>query len=212
MVRLMDPDDVKRAWQGQASHPRLSIDAELLLKEVRRNERSFDAIIFWRDVREVGMSLVMVPFWIYLGVRLSLPWTWYLTVPALLWVAGYMLTDRRRHNRRPPEPGDPLRRRVESSLAEVEHQIRLLRSVFWWYLLPLALPMLAFFGQVTWRTRAGGLWAALVGLSGVLALVVVIFAGVYWLNQYAVRAELEPRRQKLEALLASLADETPDAG
>ena len=41
--------------------------------------------------------LLMVPLWIYMGVKLSLPWTWYLTVPALLWVAGYMLVDRMRH-------------------------------------------------------------------------------------------------------------------
>ena len=111
-------------------------------------------MILWRDVREVGVSLLMVPVWIYMGVRLSLPWTWYLTVPALLWIAGYMLADRRRHGRQPPGPGEPLRRRVESLLAQVEHQIWLLHRVLWWYLLPLAVPMLAFFGQVTWRVRA----------------------------------------------------------
>ena len=84
-------------------------------------------------------SLLLVPLWLYLGVKLSLPWTWYLMVPALLWVAGYMLADRMRHKRQPPEPGEPLRQRVESSLAQVEHQIWLLRNVLWWYLLPMAL-------------------------------------------------------------------------
>ena len=93
----MDPDDFKRAWQTQSSQTRLTIDAELLLKEVEHNQRHFDATIFWRDVREVGTSLLMVPVWIYLGATLSLPWTWYLSVPAMLWVAGYMLADRMRH-------------------------------------------------------------------------------------------------------------------
>src|SRR5262245_18995698 len=129
----MDPDSFKQAWQTQTSQARLTIDAELLLKEVRRNQRYFTAMIFWRDVREVGISLLMVPVWLYLGVKHSSPWTWYLTVPALLWIAGYMLVDRMRHERQPPEPGDPLRQSVESSLAQVEHQIGLLRNVLYWY-------------------------------------------------------------------------------
>ena len=78
----------------------------------------------------------------------TLPWTAYLMVPALLWVAGFMLLNRRRHKQRAPEPGEPLGRGVESSLAQVEHQIWLQRNVFWWYLLPPGLAILAFFGQV----------------------------------------------------------------
>ncbi len=206
----MDPDDYKQAWQTQTSQTRLTMDAELLLKEVRRNRRYFTAMIFWRDVREVGTCLLMVPLWLYLGVKNSSPWTWYLTVPALLWIAGYMLADRMRHKRQRLEPGEPLRQCVESSLAQVEHQIWLLRNVLWWYLLPIALPLLAFFGQVAWQERSGGWWTA-IAMSGGVALGVIVFAGIYWLNQYAVRSDLEPRRRELETLLTSLKDETPDA-
>ena len=86
---------------------------------------------------------------------------------------------------------------MESSLAQVEHQIWLLRNVHWWYLLPLALSALPFFGQVAWQERSGGWWTAL-GVSMVVALVVIVLAVIYWLNQYAVRSELEPRRRELE--------------
>jgi hypothetical protein len=206
----MDPDNFKQAWKTQSSQTRPTIDAELLLEEVRRNQRCFAAKIFWRDVREVGTSLLIVPLWLYLGVKHSSPWTWYLTVPAVLWIAGYMLVDRMRHKRQPPEPGEPLRQCVESSLAQVEHQIWLLRNVLWWGLLPLALSGLAFFGQVAWQERSGGWWTAL-AVSEAVALVVIVLAAVYWLNQYAVRAELEPRRGELEALRMSLEDEKPDA-
>lgn len=204
----MNPDHLRPTWQSQTSQTRLTVDAQLLLKEVRRNQWHFAVTIFWRDVREVGISLVMVLLWFYLGIWLSLPWTWYLTVPALVWIAGYMLADRIRHKRQPPEPGEPLRDCVESSLAQVEHQIWLLRNVFWWYLLPLALSMLAFLAQVAWEGRAGG-WLAALAIAPVVVVVVIVFACVYWLNQFAVRSALEPRRQELEALLTSLKDETP---
>jgi len=204
----MNPDDFQQAWQTQTSQTRLTIDAELLLKEVRRNQRHFTATIFWRDVREVGTALLMIPLWIYMGVKLSLPWTWFLAVPAMVWIAGFMLADRMRHKRQTPASGEPLRQRVESSLAQVEHQIWLLRNVFWWYLLPIALPVLAFFGQIAWEVRAGGWWTAL-AVALVVLVGVVLFSAIYRLNQDAVRSELVPRRQELEALLMSLKDEVP---
>jgi hypothetical protein len=151
----MNPDSLKEAWQAQTSHTRLTIDADLLLKEVRRNQSAFTAIIFWRDVREVGVSLLMVPVWFYLGAKHSLPWTWYLGVPALVWIAGFMLVDRMRHQPHAVAPGESLSRRVAASLAQVEHQIWLLRNVFWWYLLPPGLAVLAFFGKCAWQARSG---------------------------------------------------------
>lgn len=206
----MDPEILKQSWNTQSSITRLTIDAELLLNEVRRNQRQFTAIIFWRDVREVGTGLVMVPVWIYMGVKLALPWTWYLTVPVLAWIAGFMLVDRIRHKRQPPEPSETLRQRVESSLTQVEHQIWLLRNVLWWYLLPPGLSIVAFFGQIAWETRVGG-WLTVLITAGLVSVVFIVFAGVYRLNQTAVRAHLEPRRQELEALLMSFQDESPAA-
>jgi hypothetical protein len=205
----MNPDDFKQAWQTQTSQTRLTIDAELLLNEVRRNQRQFTCTILSRDIREVGVCLLLIPVWIYMGVKLSSPWTWYLTVPVLVWIAGFMLVDRRRHTRRPPGPDEPLRRCVESSLAQVEHQIWLLRNVLWWYLLPPTLSLLAFFGQVAWQAREAGWLGALASFAMMVVFLAAVYGFIYWLNQYAVRTTLEPRRQELAALLSSLEDETP---
>jgi hypothetical protein len=207
----MDPDTFKRAWQAQAAQTRLVIDAERILAEVRRNQRWLTAALFWRDVREVGVSLLLVPLWVYLGIALSLPWMWYLTVPTLLWIAGFLLADRLHHSRRPPEPGEPVLQCVERSLSQVEHQIWLLRNVAWWALLPLAVSALAFFGHVAWQDRSFGWLTALVTVVEV-AVVGMLFAGVYRLNQTAVRSALEPRHRELQGLLASLKDFPPDTG
>jgi hypothetical protein len=203
----MHPDDIKDIWQNQTTHTPLAVDAGLVLKEIQHSERQFATTIFWRDVREVGTSLVLIPVWLVLGVKNSLPWTWYLAIPALLWIAGFMLVDRRRHRPKPAEHSEPLRACVERSLAEVEHQIRLLRNVFWWYLLPLALPMFAFFAQVSWKEPLGG-WLSAVAFVVLCGIVSGVFALVYWLNLTAIRTQLEPRREELEKLLGSLKEET----
>src|SRR4030095_6324032 len=95
-------DELKNAWQSQAAPQRLTLDAGLVLNEVRRNERQFAAMIFRRDVREGGVALLLLPVWIYLGILTSSPWSWYLTVPTLFWIAGFMIVDRARQRRRQP--------------------------------------------------------------------------------------------------------------
>lgn len=204
----MTPDEIKEAWQTQTSQTRLTIDVELLLQEVQRNQQYFSAMIFWRDVREVGTALVLAGLSLYVGIGLSMPWTWYLASLALVWIGGFMLTDRMRHKRRPPGPSEPLRPRLECSLAQVEHQIWLLRNVFWWYLLPIAVAVLPFFVHSAWQDRAGGWWIAL-ALGLVIVFTVAVLGVVYWVNQIAVRSAFEPRRQELEMLLVSLQDESP---
>lgn len=201
----MNPDELQQVWQSQRTARRLTIDLDVLLRQLERDKQSFEATILWRDVREVGVALIMVPVWLWLGRRYDLPWTWYLGLPALLWIAGFMVVDRIRQHRRQPKPGDPLRDCIGTVLAQVEHQIRLLRSVFWWYILPPSVALGAFFAQVTWNARDSG-WKAGLFLAGVVAFVAFVDWAVYWMNQTAVRDELEPRRRELQALLASLDD------
>lgn len=206
----MEPEDFKQAWQAPTAQRRLTIDVNLLLQEVRRNQQRFETMIFWRDVREVGTGLLLIPVWIGMGWKLAMPWTWYLTLPGLFWIVGFMLVDRCRQRRRPNEAGEPLRQHVEHSLAQVQHQVWLLSNVFWWYLLPLALPMFAFFVQGAWENRADG-WLTVLTLALVTGIVGAVFAFIYLLNRSAVRSGLTPRLLELEALLQSLRDETPAA-
>jgi hypothetical protein len=199
----MDPDEFQQAWQAQSSQTRVTVDADLLLKQIQRNQRDFRATILRRDIIEVGVGLLMLPYWFYQGITSSLPWTWYLTVPAIIWVIGFFLVDRMRHPQTPSDPSEPLLRCVTTSLTQVEHQIWLLRNVFWWYLLPFAISILAFFTHVAWSSSESLLVALAVATPLVLFLV-AIYSFVDYINQRAVRVDLEPRRQELLALLASL--------
>jgi hypothetical protein len=201
----MNPDELKAAWKAQPALRPLTIDPELLLQEVQRSQKLFSTMLFWRDRREIGGGIVMVPVLLFIGWVIKLPWTFYLMVPAVLWVAGFMWVDRRRHNPGPPEQGEPLKRCLDRSLAQIEHQIWLLRNVFWWYLLPPGVAIAALLGQFAWIMRSAGWWTVLI-FSVFTAFEAVVFTCIYRLNQQCVRSELEPRRQELQALLAGLKD------
>ncbi|MCA9097485.1 MAG: serine hydrolase [Planctomycetaceae bacterium] len=193
------------------------VDSALLQKEVQVRQQGFRSVIFWRDLREVGVSLLLVPVWVWMGVLMDLPWTWYLAIPALLWVAGFLLVHRRFHRQAPGEPGEPLVSCVKRSLVEVEHQIWLLRNVFWWYLLPLLASNLAFTGQVAWNTAVvtSGPWvssfAVIFSMSIIFlaggAFFAVVYGFVYYVNQRAIDLQLEPMRRDLLMLSESLQDE-----
>jgi hypothetical protein len=203
----MEPDPLQEAWQSQ---PRPAIDTDGLVREFRRGDQQFQAMLFWRDVREVGVSLLLLPVWVAMGVGIGLPWTWYLVMPGIVWIGAFMTADRIRQGRRRALPGEPLVRGVQSSLDEVQHQIWLLRNVHWWYLLPLAVPMMAFFAHTFWRSSRGNVGEAAIATTFAAAVVGGAYTWVYWINQKAVRSTLEPRRRELQGLLAGLKDVIED--
>jgi hypothetical protein len=209
----MEPDNFQQAWRSQSSQTRVTIDPDVLRSAVQQKQQAFRAAILVRDALEIGVAALLLPFWFYAGITHSLPWTWWLCVPAIIFVAGFLVVDRRRHSQKPTDPDQPLAKIVQDSLNQVDHQIWLLRNVFWWYLLPFIIPILAFFAQVTWSawTPSEGWLSALVLVCLFLFLVVFLIAMygfVYWLNQSAVRTQLQPRRTELSQLLKSLTDET----
>ena len=81
--------------------------------------------------------------------------------------------------------------------AEIDHldyQIRLLRSVSWWYLAPLAVGFLMFI----W-----GLWPTPTALAA-SAVYYIIDRTIYYLNQWAIINDLQPQRETLEIVYQSL--------
>jgi hypothetical protein len=198
----MNFDELQKQWQSQPGGLKIRIDADVLLKEVQRNKESFESSVFWSDVREIGISLALVPIFIYFALTMHV-WTLYLPALACVFLPAFMIIDRTIQKKKLPNLSDSLTGCIEISLAQVEHQTWLLKNVFWWYLLPFIIGVSIFWVHVGWLARdAGG--TGLLFIGGCFALLFVVSVGVYYLNQWAVRKELLPRKQELEQLLRSL--------
>ena len=148
--QYMEPDSYQQAWQAHSSQTRVTINADLLLKIVQGEQRSYLALIRLCDIFGVDIALLMLPVWIYMGVTNSSPWTWYLTVPVLVWNVVFTLVFRMRHKRKASEPSEPLLHCVKESLTQMDDQIWLQHNLFWWNLLPLSVSLQAFTVHLAW--------------------------------------------------------------
>ena len=194
-------DELQKSWQAQQSGFKLKVEPDIFLKEVRRNKQYFEYLIFWRDTREVFAALIGVVLLLCFAIKFDL-WSLYPVILLTLFVAVFLVIDRTIQKRNRPAVNDSLLACVECSFAQVEHQIWLLKNVLWWYLLPPDIGIAIFIGHVIWMLHANGKPFA----SQIVFLVfcAVLSWGVYWLNQYAVRKDLLPRKQELEQFLHSL--------
>lgn len=200
-------DELQKAWQSQQTDPKLAIDPDLLLKEVKRNKEYFESAILRRDVGEIGCAVLLVAVFLYFGIKDNL-WPMWLLALLCLWVGVFMVVDRIVQKRRQPCLSDSLFNCVESSLAQINHQVWLLRNVLWWYLAPLGAGMIIWFSycgisvMISENPTFGYLFFILACIIGTILL----YWGIYYLNQRAVRKELQPRKKELEELLNNLRD------
>lgn len=203
----MNFEDIQKNWHQQSEKQFVTINTDILLKEVRRNKQSFDAAIFWRDVREAGGSFVMMFVLIYLAIKDQYM---LLLFPAVscLFVAVFMVIDKIRLKRKHPEPqnASSLLECTKVSLAHINHQIWLLKNVSWWYLLPFAIGVSIPFFEGAWNLYNSNLLIPF--LFKTFGFLIVLYIGVYYLNQYAVRKELQPRKEELEDILKNITSST----
>lgn len=200
----MNFDDFQKSWQSQDAGKKISVNADVLLNEVRRNQRNFRRMIFWRDLREVSVAALLAPVFVYGGWKTH--WTLYLSAFACLVVGADMVLDRLQQKKKTPDLHGSLKDCAATSLAEVSHQIWLLKNILWNYILPLTLPTFLFFGWCAWSVPSP-VGLKILFLLFLVGFVLLVDVGVYWLNQYAVKKGLEPRRRQLERLLDEIEPE-----
>lgn len=212
----MNFEELQRAWQ-QVPAPESGgeIDHDSL-HQVRRDSRRFDRRIFWRDVREVLASFLVAGVFGKVAwsaqAEGSPAWPAWLAAVLPLGVGVFFLADRVQTRRRLAPRGDVVATELERAAAQVRHQIWLLRNVAWWYLLPLGLSAVCFALQVALYAPGSIPWWAklLLGLW-VLGPVAWFNRWIWKLNQKAVREDLQPRLDELEAQLAEFRPRGSDA-
>jgi hypothetical protein len=192
-----------QAWQGTATEEEQRRIEEAAAAASRQRVASFSRTIFWRNFRELAAAALVA----VLGFGMAFqPGSWLGKAGGVSMALGALAVGawifRRGRDLPAPEVGAPTSVYLAHEAAQLEHQAQLLEQVRTRYLAPLlpgALLILA--GGIEGAHRRGAFsgeqaaatWQALILR---VAVFVLVFVGVDWLNRRAARV-LRKKRQTL---------------
>jgi hypothetical protein len=183
----MTEADWMAVWQ---KNPDADADIEKLTRTIMAQTWKFDQRIFWRNAREYAAgNILLVVFSGQLVMGSD-------RIGALVGIVsvGFVMTYLwwKHRGLHPLDPASDVAAYKAALVARYDDQIRLLRNVPYWYLLPLYFPTLWVAVHV-WRKSPA---AAIVVLLAVLAL----YVGIGWLNVVLAVRGLRVARNKVESM------------
>jgi hypothetical protein len=194
-MSLIPDDELTLLWRGAASSQ--PDPGEIARLAGRATLKRFDRAIFWRNFREyaAGLATLLVFAWLILtdtARKLGMLEFVYGGALGVVFVLAYLWWQHR--SLTPLDPSTDARTYQAAMLARIDKQIRLLRSVRYWYLLPLYVPGLWVIKQV-WKKDP---FFAVICLA--------IYTGAYvlvgWLNEVWAVRRLRRERSRIEGLYA----------
>jgi hypothetical protein len=191
-------DDLPSAWQQENEQSLSPEDREATVARVCRSVERIGGTILRRDLVET-IAAVFVIFWfgrmvIFIDSLVARIGAGFV----VLWALFIIWKLHRTRTIQQPAPLDvPVREFCRIELDRMDRQIKLLRSVLWWYIAPAMLG-----ANVVFVGMAGfGLASLVYGITTLL-----LAWGIYALNMRAVAKDLGPARKELASLLNQLED------
>jgi hypothetical protein len=186
-------DELRQLWQSDINE---AINQRDLLRELERRRRNFDGANRRRDFQEIVASLVIIVVYLWFAARAV---TTFERV-ADVWLAAcgvWIIVYLRRYAKlaRKPVPEQTLGAYREALVERYDRQIRLSKSVKYWYILPLWVGLLLF--ALADRVHGGK------NIKFILVVIFVTAANgfVWWLNEGPGIRCLERKRRELATLI-----------
>jgi len=193
---MNNPDDLELLWQTLPVAT--DVKGEEMREIIMQKMSKFDRTIRRRNMGEVTGALVGAIGFSYMASRQTY-WVSRLgsaiIMATFVWIIYYFL----RHGSGPadPNPDQNAAGYQRALIAKIDHQIRLVRSAKFWFLLPMYFGLLlltagdliahAAAGKLTWIDAVGPVFYTLV------------FAVIWWANDVYAAGKLLHLRTKLES-------------
>ena len=197
----MKLDELKQGWQESIHNSTEPVDMNEVIAVLEQQTTKIDKQIKRRDILEISIALLLIPFWIYglfstagtiqtLGLILAILSCLY--IPYRLVQAKKLTVAKSTDNKS----------FLEREKQKISQQKELLESVVSWYIAPLTISIvLITIGGTVDDAGIPHLSQFLIIYYGFVALLVV---GIYLLNKRAAKKKFGPLLKKIEARLAEL--------
>ncbi len=208
----MDFAHIQQSWAQQPA-PAPGGD-QARIQQALKQARVLNRRVAMRDYVELGTTVGMSGAFVWIATLAPVVWPWVMAALVTLGVGAAFVRERLRKPSAPPV-GSTVRQGLQQALEEIDHQVRMLGSVGWWYLAPLFVVALLICAGALLGMKADigpEVWARTwVGFVGVFALVIPVVGAAFWfvwrLNDRAVKNTLLPHRAQLVALMKNLEEE-----
>jgi hypothetical protein len=202
----MNFEDLQKTWQSQQNSFELTIDSDLLLREVKRNHRHFAMETLKCDKQDIFAGIFCSLCFVYFSLSSLNAWFFLILVPVCIYASIFLVIDRKIQKGKQVKPSESLDSYIQASLSQLDHRIWLVKNVDRLYLLPYGLSFACVNACMLWEIARVGctivwVWAFLGG--GFPLFIAFVIIAIYRANQKCLRKELLPRKQELEQLLAS---------
>jgi hypothetical protein len=197
------PDELEQLWKTQPVDP--AVKGEEMRTIILNKTAKFDRTIRRRNIRETVAAFAVAVFYFYAtwvqrnGIaRFSsaIIATGALYIVCYMWRGGSEPASNSL-SLRDPKPDQTLAGYQRALASKIDHQIRLLRSVKYWGLLPMFVGLvIGSIGIVKEHAEK----ATLTWVDGIAPLLyTLVFSGVWWANEVWAVRKLERMRAKLMA-------------
>ena len=186
-------DELRQLWQSDINE---AIDQRELMRELERRTRNFDRMNRRHDFRDIVAMLVVAVVYFWFAVRAG---TTFERV-ADLWLVvfcGWFIFYLRRYAKlsRKPVPEQTLDVYRQALVERYDGQIRLAKSVKYWFILPMWLGQMLY--DIAYWVNGG----KNIKFVMVTIFVTAVNALVWWLNEGPAVRYLKRRRRELAVLV-----------
>jgi Flp pilus assembly protein TadB len=195
----MDENALKQLWLDANKAERVEINPERFLETINQKLLNMDRRIKTRDRLEIFVALFMIAlfgWWVIAAPQLFTKIGSGIIVGACLLVIYKLVSAKR--VKIDPTISSATNYHLQVSLQRVRNQIRLLDTVFWWYLLPFFVGIMCLFYSysITFTSKAF-----------YTVTVAALYGYIYYLNKRTVRRHLKPLEDNIKNALDEFSSE-----
>lgn len=213
----MNWDDWEFVWKRQAPPLSAAADIDMLRQTFETKRRKMARALVARDTAEAATGVLLSAFLAYVWWRLgSDGWPLGLAIALTLGVSAFFMSERIRVHRGRLGPDASMLLKLDSEIAELRRQRRLLFGIATWYLAPIGASwaiVVVTVGRVAGKNAPPGYGADLMRNPATAAFILIYFVviaplcfwGTWVVNRRAASRRIDPRIAELEKLRRELA-------
>lgn len=197
----MDEHVLKQLWLNSCNDLKVEINSEKLVQSITHKIKSLEKSLRRRDRREISIAAGMILLFGCLLIKRS---HWMSKVGAAIIIAGCFLVIINlllaRRNWFKEDTSSVVNDYLWVSLQNVRKQIKLLDTLFWWYLLPFFVGAICIYYSFPVSFFSKAIYTLTIA---------ALYVYIYYLNRSAIVKVLKPLEEYIQKLLTELKEPKP---